>query len=397
MSLQGFWLGFEKAAGYEQPSQAGNYSGQPAPKQHHWGATAAAAAGAGALTYGLLRGKKPKTSLTKVLEGHAPKTRVGRWFNNAIHGADQSHHISIDARVPRKATKVKGTVLHEGEDDIHYVRGDKNIGAIPEHQQNIFNNKLRESRLINQISPSSHTMAHSGKVSGTGRKNLEAIHKKHKGKPYLIKPLAGENSGVGGASFIHSRDVEHHLKGGKLSPAKQKALNAVLRKPGQHVVQRDIGIAKSPLTNRSSEFRVHAVDGKVVRGASSARSGNVEERHHMRRAEEHFQQFLDKMPAKHKKNTFFSPDMARTHDGKMKIVEMNAGAVTSGLIDPLYQMKKRNPLGALNAVKNNQAIYKHITGRASQLEAGTKAVGAAGLVGTGVAGAQHLHDKHRES
>jgi hypothetical protein len=374
-----FWQGFEKRALAQE-------DGKPSLLRRALPAAAAGAAGLGA--YALSRGRA-KTTLTKTLFGKAPTSRLGRAVDRTLYGADAVHYTRPSASFPKKPVSVKGTVLHADVDTARFVKGKRNIGGATPGAGDL-EHKGVESRMLNKVAPSMHTPTISGRVTGRGLKNLKALHGKQK-HDYLIKAMYGADSGVGGASFLHRADVEKHLSGKTLRGKKRRLLDDFLRSPEKHILQKKIDIAKDRLTGAPSEFRVHALEGKTVPHASMVRGKNYTDATHLRGAEKALQSVLNKMPSKAKKGLMVSADVARDTKGKFKIIELNRGGNISGLLDPkhLQQRFKGAPgaAAAAHAVRGNHALYKHITGRHSQLSSAGRGLAAAGAVGTGTTAA----------
>jgi hypothetical protein len=370
-----FTSGFRKTADLQEPGDDSTSTGK----------TVGAAGAAGAATYAALR-SGAKTKLMRTQMTKAPKSALGRAWDRALYGADEIGYMPKEGVTPKRPTKFKGTVLHEYGDDKKYFKGTKNIGDFKGTKH--FDDKLLESRMLNQHAAKSHTITK--KMSRFTHKGLSKTYKDMQGD-FIIKPKSGENSGVGGASFISNDDIENHLHGYKLSKKKLETLKHMKAHPNQYIAQKALDIKKDPITGHHREIRVHAIGGKVVPGASSPRGGNVTDILHQRKAEKFFQGALDKMPkGKKPHNMFWAPDIAVTGKG-MKIIETNRGAAQSGLLDPKYIAKHRGKIPALNSVRMNSAIYKHITGRHTALAAGAKALGVAGAAGL----AAHLYQKHK--
>lgn len=359
-----FWMGFEKRAEEEGRS---------------WLMPALGAAAAGLGTYGALRAG-PKTRLVKTLMQDKPRTGLGRLGQRLIHGADEIVYTPtlVGAKYPKTPKRVSGTVLHENPDDIRRVIGDKNIGSISKEMQKGFDDKLMESKLLNTVAPKSHMKTREGRA-------LRSLDTGMKGD-YLLKDRGGFASGVGGGGFLRRSDVQSQLAGKKL-PRKKKALMDRYKKdPSKFIQQEAIDIEKGRLSGAPREMRVHVIDGQVVPGATMPRGKNVEDFFSTGQAEAAMRAAVRKMPASQKKNLTMAADVAMTPSGP-KIIELNRGAHQSGLLDPnyLWDTYKSNPVmgagAAAAAAKANQAIYRHMTGRSSELAAGLKGVGAG--LGTG--------------
>lgn len=362
--MSDFWCGFEKRAEEQGKS---------------WLAPALGAAAAGLGTYGMLRAG-PKTRLVKTVMKSRPKGTFGKLTDRLLHGADELVYTptTVGAKVPKKPRRMEGTVLYENPEDAKRVIGDRSIGALSKKTQKGFDDKFKESKLLNAVAPEYHMRTELGGPMRSLKDNAAG--------DYFLKERGGMASGVGGGGFLQKADIQKHLAGKKL-PRKQEALVRHYKKdPSKFIQQEKIDILKSPLTKQPRELRVHVVDGEVVRGATMPRGGNVEDYLSAGKAEAAMREAVKNMPASHKKNLTMAADVAMTPSGP-KILELNRGAHQSGLLDPhyLYDKYKANPLAgagaAAAAARANQNVYRHITGRHSELGAGAKALGAA--AGTG--------------
>ena len=362
--MRDFWNGFEKKAQEEGRS---------------WLAPTLGAAAAGLGAYGLLRAG-PKTRLVKTLMQDKPRSGLGRLGQRLMHGADEIVYTPtlVGAKYPKNPKRVSGTVLHENPDDIRRVVGDRNIGSISKQMQKGFDDKLLESQLLNKVSPKAHMKTREGR-------NLRSLESGMRGD-YLLKDRGGFASGVGGGGFLRRSDVQSQLAGKKLTRKKKALMDRYKKDPSKFIQQEAIDIQKGSISGAPREMRVHVIDGQVVPGASLPRGKNIEDFFSTGQAEAAMRAAVKKMPASQKKNLTMAADVAMTPSGP-KIIELNRGAHQSGLLDPnyLWETYKGNPVmgagAAAAATKANQAIYKHMTGRSSELSAGLKGLGAG--LGTG--------------
>lgn len=386
--MTNFWTGFIKR-GYEpqvmKPQEPGLLSRMAVPG-------AALATGLGAYA-ALRRGKK--TNLIKtMIEPKKSQTPFRTLYNKITHGADEIKYVNEGAELPRRAQKIKGTVFHGQPETAKFYTGNRNY---VENSKDM--DKKFESSLLRRNAPQHHIQSKALSTVHKGRRGLQQLHKTTPFEDYLIKPSKGFNSGVGGENFAHKSDVEAYLSGGKLNKRKLEAIKKIQQDPTGHLMQENAGILKGKLSGKNREFRVHVLDGKVIRGATSPRGGNFEDVFNSRKMEKEVQKVIDRLPAKYKaRGTGINPDIAMTKDGP-KIIELNTG-LSSGLMDPEYQLapkklrgfggknvvekSSKNYIGFANAVKNNMAMYKHITGRSHILPATLKSTAAAaGTYGAG--------------
>ena len=298
-------------------------------------------------------------------------------LNRVLYGADEVRAINEGMKTPKRAKLFKGDVFHDQPYTQKYVKGTgQNIGKLPDKQYERISDKLWEQKLLQKHAP--EFSIPSKQYSGTINKDrLKSIHAHHvKGESdYFIKPISGESydSGIGGIGFLNSADVHNFVHGYKLSPDKAQKMKHFMKNPKQYMIQKDVGIAKAPLSGANSEFRVHVVNGKVVSGATSNRALNAEEIYRYRQAEKSMQAALDKLPAHMKREgVTMAADIARTKDG-YKILELNAGAGSSGLLDPVYLSKSHGAPAAVAPMMSNMAMYKHITGRRHAADAAVRA------------------------
>lgn len=372
--MKAFWTGFEKKA----------------EENRGWLAPTLGAAAAGLGTYGLMRGGGTGR-LVKTLMVKKPKTGLGRLGQRLIHGADEIAYtpttVAAAGRFPKTPKKLEGTVLHEFPSDIRRFKGDKNVGGISQKAEAGFEDKFRESKLLNAVAPQSHMQTELGAPIGKLQGQMKG--------DYLLKERGGFASGVGGGGFLSKQDIERHVAGYKLPPQKEKMLAKYKRNPSKFLQQEKIDIEKGRFSGAPREMRVHVVNGEVVPGATIPRGKNVEDYFSTGKAEAAMREAVKNMPDSQKKNLTMAADVAMTKDGP-KILELNRGAHQSGLLDPnyLWEAHGKNPilgLGAAGAAtKANQAIYRHMTGRHSELTSGL-----AGL-GTGLGAGGLIRSRQRE-
>lgn len=386
-----FWEGFQKRA-YDYGNTHGPQHENPlpqspdAPQKSSWKHPLVAAGGAlaaGAGMYAALRKPWMKTPTLHRFVERVNKKKPGlfrRILDRASQGADEVHYIHPKAAPPARPKKLKGITAGTSE-EMKFFKGDRTIGDIKHPAlKKIVDDKAHEAKFIKKHAPEYAIETHIlDDVKHQGVDGLKGIHKKFPGRKYFIKPRSGYSSGVGGGAFINSKDVEKFLSTGEVDESKRSAMNTLLKKPSEFVLQPDIHIQKSPITGASSEFRVHSLAGNVVKGTGGTRSVNVEDMFKVRKAEQHMQKFLDKLP-KHlkEKDMMFSADVALTPEG-YKIIELNPGGLESGLLEPNFLWKKyHEPASVLWAARGNQKLYRHIQGRSHPVSAAAGAVATAG-------------------
>lgn len=345
-------------------------------------------------TYALLRkGKTPtsammanarKHGLGKVIDAKAPKSSIMKGIDRALHGVDELHYAG--GRIPKKPSRTKATVIHTQSFTPDYVKGRHELGSMKSPTiQKVYDRKDLEMRLLDQIEPNRpKTLYPNTKFKGEqGLKKLQQEFADKKN--FFLKPNQSADTGVGGVGFVTAKDlaaINYSKKGlAKIDPEKRKMVREFLKNPKNFTVQADMGIKKD-ITGANKEFRVHAFGEKVVPGASSPRGSNITGAltGEQGKAERYLQKVLNKLPSEYRKIPI-AADVAKTNKG-FKIVELNLGPAESGFLDPSHMRSRGGLAGMFASTKANQAIYKAMTGRASKLEAGTKAVGAgAGTVG----------------
>lgn len=380
-----FWDGFEK--------QAEEKGGFLEKAKQYAAPVLGTAAAIGAYKY--LRKSRGKKPLTWILEG-GPKKKgiVSKSIDKALYGADDIKYVQSGAKIPKKPQKVKGTVIHTGETDPKFYKGQTNIGDISGSRmlKRLEKDKAYEAAFIQKHAPKFYTPTMQTSHAMRGKKGLTKIHEKFKRKGYLIKPMEGYGSGVGGKAFIRASHVTKFLKGEKLEKGMRKKVEQFLRKPKGHVIQKEMRIKKGPISRQPRELRVHAVGGKVVPKGATIRGGNIEDIPYIAGAEKYFQKFLDKLPKYiKKKNIAWAPDIAKTPEG-YRIIELNAGQMASGLVDPKF-MAQKGMIPAASALRITGNIYKALTGRHAPIQAATKATG----IGAGAFGiSKQLIDKKEQ-
>jgi hypothetical protein len=359
-------------------------------KKKSWMPATLGALAAGAGTYGLLRrgkvtGLNPfqqharRQGLAQVIDKKAPKTQMGQALDRVRFGADKVYYTPARAKAPAKPKKAKEALVYQQDYGRDHVRGKKELGV-----STIDDSKRKEMRIIERLGPKATQKNVFTGEAHKGQGGLKKLHNSMKGENYFIKPDEGFASGVGGGGFINSKDVKQYLEGGKLDAKKRKMIKEFMKSPSEFIAQKDMGIAKDKLTKATKEFRVHAAGDKVLRGASSPRSKNLLNNPMDKiRAEKFLQEHIKNLPKKHRSN-MIAADVAKTKDGKFKIVELNMGASSSGLLDPDYIKKKFGSIPALEAIRKNQAVYRGLTGRSSRLDAGVKGLGATAASGAGL-------------
>ena len=371
-------------------------------KQKNWMRSAAAGLGAGAATYGLLRKGKTKGlnpfqqharkhGLAHVIDKKEPATRMGKMMDRIRFGGDKIYYGQADKNIPLKPKKAKEALVFQQDYSPEFVRSKQEMGL-----SRVGESKRKEMKVIEKLGPEATAKNVFTGAKHKGQPGLQKLHKSMKGKNYFIKPDEGFASGVGGTGFVNSKDVSTYLAGGKVDKKKGRMIRDFMRNPTDYIAQKDMNLAKDKLTGATQEFRVHAAGDKVIRGASSPRSKNILGKPgDKRKAEKFLQEHLKKLPKKHQQS-MMAADVAKTKDGKFKIIELNMGSNASGLLDPDFIKKKHGTLPSWEAVRKNQAMYKGLTGRASQLEAATKGLGVSGLAVGGAQAAQDRGAKKKE-
>lgn len=377
-----FWKGFEKRA--EDKSWTDKLK-----------TPAAAAIGTGVGAYALLRKPwKSAPTFNRILEttGKSPG-KVRHFIDSILHGADKVHYGRIGQTLPDKPKYLKGIVAGGSQDTLIF-RGNRTFGVAKNKEVKRLvgrptgsTDKAYEARLIQKYAPEYAIETKVLTKKDKGKRALRRIHNQFIDKNYFIKHRRGEASGVGGIGFINSKDVAKFLATGKVDKTKKTLMDKVMSKPSSFIVQPDIGIKKTKILGTSRELRVHSVGDKVVSGATMVRGSNVLDSFNNKSAEKFFQKFLDRLPKKLKeKDIMLSPDIAVTDKG-FKIIELNPGAIDSGLMDPKYLWHKfHNPVAALAATRASHKLYKHVMGKEHSASAIVKGLTAAG--GTYAAGKQ---------
>jgi len=398
-----FWEGFQKRA-YDYGNTHGPQHENPlpqspdAPQKPAWKHPLMAAGGAlaaGAGMYAALRKPWMKTQTLHRFVERTSKKKPGlfrRILDRASQGADEVHYIHPKATPPARPKKLKGITAGTSE-EMKFFKGDRTIGDIKHPSlKKIVDDKGHEAKFIKKYAPEYAIETHVlDDAKHRGVEGLKKLHAKFPGRNYFIKARSGYSSGVGGGSFINSKDMHKFLSTGKISKQKRSSMDALLKTPSDFVLQPDIHIQKSPITGASSEFRVHSLGDEVVRGTGGTRSVNIEDSFKVRSAEKHLQNFLDKLPKKLKeKNMMLSADVALTPEG-YKIIELNPGGLESGLLEPNYLWGKyHEPMSAIWAARGNQKLYRHIQGRSHPVSA---AAGAAATVGGAYGAGRYLQHK----
>lgn len=383
-----FWEGFQKRA--EELGKKHAPKSQEASKSPLWKHPLVTAGGALAVGGGMYAALRKPWMKTQKLHRFLPKPVDGKpgpiknWLNKMVHGADDILYINPKASIPKKPKKVKGIVMGDFEERQFY-KGDRTMGDVKHPLlKKVIEDKWPEAQMIKKYAPEYALETHLLKPSHKGLAGLQKLHDAHKGKKYFIKhrfglTAEGMDAGVGGKAFINSSDVDKYIRTGKVAKNKQTKMMKLLENPEHHILQPDAGIQKSLFTRQGREFRVHTVGGKVVRGANTPRGGNVEDYTKVRAAENHMQRFLDKLP-KHlkEKDMMMGADLALTDNG-YKIVELNAGGLESGLLEPaLMWNKHKDPFSSGQALLGSQKLYRHIQGRSHPVSAAAGAVATAG-------------------
>lgn len=391
--MRNFWEGFDKKAAEDKPRS--------------WDAKrlivpgAALAAGAG--TYALKRsGGKGKSLVrqTMIHVGRQPKkwkkpSAVKQWVLNQLYGGDKvipvhrSHQPLGGGGRKYRRGYISSIPKHELSKDELAIASNMNMGkkvfkgkaefigsgmTSPIYKQ--LRDKFHEQKLLSKYAPGASIDSY--KIS-KGKKGLKELHRKLSPKEsnYFIKKRDSVASGVGGGGFVNKKDVEKYLSGGRVDKDTEKAIKKITNHPEEYVAQPDVKIKKTLFTKKNKEFRVHAINGKVVPGATSTRGGNIESIFAKRKAEKFFQGVLNKLPSKYKKNIAMSPDIAMTEKG-FKVIETNSGGLSSGLANPSFTYRSGGLPAAMDSWLNSASIYKHMTGKSTQLTSGLTAAGVAG-------------------
>jgi hypothetical protein len=228
---------------------------------------------------------------------------------------------------------------------------------------------------------------------------LQASLRKRFPKGYVVKPVSGAASG---GVPTHQQKWSELLKG-KGDPEHARWVQDTLKNPKDYMFQEYIPIAKNKAMFATppksagkvgrnikihgdvpSEYRVHVFGGRVVPGGSSHRWAAGQEMNPFRRKEfkemEKFvQDNVDKLP-KSRTGVPMAMDVAKTTDGKWRIIESNPGGESGFLIPDKSKTLTMAP----------HAVYKAVTGRSSKpvaaatgLAAGAATAVAAGQVSKG--------------
>jgi len=368
------------------------------PNWKPWAAGALGAAGA----YGFMRKGKGRGALNRV--ANTPKKEqswIGQQVDRILYGADNVLYHPDKGDKITKPKKISGTIMHDLKSHQSF-KGDENLTT---EAGNPWLTKLRESKIheakfIKQHAPEFSVKSKTVSAFGEGDDLLKKLKKQR--EDFIIKPDNGMASGVGGESFIRRQDIQAYQSNKKsLSKSKRTSIEDMMLVPEEFLYQEDLGIGKGRFSNANREVRVHAIGGKVVPGATSVRGKNWEDTLHQREAEKYFQKFLDKVPKRlHNDSVAWAPDIAFTKNGP-KIIELNAGGLDSGLLDPRHMLKQngtgaKGTATAFSAMRNNLAIYKHMTGRTHAAEAAPKALGYGAATAGGTALAQRYGAKNQE-
>jgi hypothetical protein len=216
---------------------------------------------------------------------------------------------------------------------------------------------------------------------------------------YVIKPVVGEASG--GVPTHQTRFAD--LLAGKGAPQHKKWMSDMLDDPTDYMVQEYIPIARERVllskppfaAGRAgrkvrlgkevpAEYRVHVFGGKVIPGASSHRWAIGQEIHRrgkFRELDKFVQENIDKLPAS-RVHMPMALDVARTADGKWRIIEANIGGQSGFLTPDTTRTLSMAP----------HAVYRGITGRSSKPAATVKGLLAGGAA---TAAASQTLNQHR--
>lgn len=357
-----------------------------------WMGTAAAGLTGAAGLYGLMRHGKTKglnafqrnarkRGLLKVISKEAPKSRLGKAVDRVIHGADDVHYVPGERWGDIPKIKTDKSALLNQKFQAPKVKGKHVIGA----EGNL--TKREEIRAMRKMDKGVTSPAELPTARHKGKRGLAKIHKKMGDKNYFVKADYGFDSGIGGGAFPQKKDVEKYLKG-TLKGKKKRILDDFSKNPKKYLVQQDMGIDKTLIGKKSKEFRIHAQGNKVIRGASSSRAGNIFGKPgETGEAERFLEKHLKKIPKKHR-NKFIAADVAKTKDGKYKVVELNMGPNSSGLLLPEHIRKRHGNIAALEAVRKNMQMYKHFTGRRHVVDAAARAAAGGSALAGGAYAAQ---------
>jgi hypothetical protein len=396
----------------------------------------------GAAAYGAYRyGRKVKMSKDPLLRAMQQKSK-GRMTHvdilpeeymnlprpkgeRLVRSADEIVAIPEAAAIERagkvqmgkaKPREFEGAV-HTGADpyEMRGIKSDLSLSTTPKERVSGITTKLEEAKYLEATgaaAKSESAATYIDKVKGGAPKNtadtldaLQAELAKKYPNGYVVKPLEG--SVAPGVPTHKDRFADVLTKG---NPEHQKWMGDMLKNPKDYMVQEYIPIAKErvligrpPPTSAAesrtvagglatkgklrfgakvpTEYRVHVYGGKVIPGGSVHRWAGGSElspfrQREIKRMEAEIQKAVNKLP-ENRMNIPMAMDVVKTTDGKWRIIEANIGT-QSGFVAP--------QIGKIpTPSKPAMALYKAVTGRQSQLEAGIKATGA-GVGTTAVAG-----------
>lgn len=342
--------------------------------------------------------------IPKEMEGlarpHKGVERVFRGADEVIEIPEAAARARAGQVIAGKAEpkKIKGAIQTAADPyELKGIKSDLPLSSTPREFYKEIPDKLREAKYLEATGigarsesagaflPKARSSAPGGDAAALDAMQASLAKKFPNG--YVVKPIEG--------SYAPGVPTHEHrwadILGAKGNPEHRKWMQGMLKKPDDYMVQEFIPIAKEraliarpPVKPGESarrfqlgaqvptEYRVHVYGGKVIPGGSVHRWAGGSELSPLRRREimameREVQRAVSKLP-ENRMNIPMAMDVVKTTDGKWRIIEANIGT-QSGFMGP--QIGKV-PIPS----KPAQALYKAVTGRQSQLEAGIKATGA---------------------
>jgi hypothetical protein len=377
--------------------------------------------GAASLAYGLSRkqrlsespvmqaiqkASKGRLTILDTLEKGDVPSLLGRMLKRVARGADDVVEIPYSrwsrdaeglpyrsAKLPG-AKKIEGAVMAQAHDPIvaRRFRGDVEVGEDVATIKRL-ENKLTESRVLRRYVPEAFPRSEQlALAGGRGPENrLRALQERLRNRyphGYVIKPI--DEAATGGV-ITHDHDLVELLHG-KDRPMYGRWTKQLLKDPEEFMVQEHISIAKDRalLSKREgkvmvgktvpAEYRVHAIGGQVVPGATHHRWAISSEINpfsslapEISRVNKATQVHLSKIPRNKLPNLPMALDVVRDTKGAYKIIETNPGGGSA------FLAPEQSGIPTLTGHMH----YKAITGRDSPALATAKGMLAgtsAGLV-----------------
>jgi len=313
---------------------------------------------------------------------------------------------ALEEAAGKRQKRVEGATHAIGyPSQLHGYKSDLPLGSSTEDILRIGSNKIEEANYFGRAGGMAKSERADKMVeklkSGSGPMSdaeqldkLQASLKRRFPNGYVIKPVS--SSASGGVPTHNQRWAD--LLAGKGDPEHAKWVKDALKNPKEYMFQEYIPIAKEKALfarppkkpgeagqriqfrgEVPSEYRVHVFGGKVVPGASShrwamGREFNPLQRKSMKEMEKFVQDNIEKLPES-RRGMPMALDVAKTTDGKWRIIEANPGGESGFLIPDIAKTPTLAP----------HAVYKAITGRSSKPIATAQGI-AAGAVTANVAG-----------